>query len=211
MWICGTNYLGESQFKNKASYTFTRHLLPCGWASWSHKYKKYYDSNFKLLSDSETMRRVRKNYQSLKLLNYDVARWKSEILYREKHGRYNSWDYQMGFSLRAHNLLGIAPKYNQIENIGVDEHSIHGGVSFDNIMTERFCGIPTKELEFPLIHPELYLIDDFFEKKTTQIVIPPRETKVLSFFVRIIKRVFGISNEVSFRKVLNRLLRRSIR
>ena len=34
LWICGTNYLGRYQPDNKVSYMFTKHMLPCGWASW---------------------------------------------------------------------------------------------------------------------------------------------------------------------------------
>ncbi|MDP4182672.1 MAG: glycosyltransferase family 2 protein, partial [Bacillota bacterium] len=48
LWICGTNYLEEYQPKDGASYVFTKHMLPCGWASWSHKFNRFYDGNLDL-------------------------------------------------------------------------------------------------------------------------------------------------------------------
>ena len=48
LWICGTNYLGEYHNANQDDYMFTSHLLPCGWASWSKKFLKYYDAEFNL-------------------------------------------------------------------------------------------------------------------------------------------------------------------
>ena len=62
LWVCGTNYLGNYQPKNGVDYVFTRHMLPCGWASWAHKFEKFYDGQLKLCDDSTVMERIESNY-----------------------------------------------------------------------------------------------------------------------------------------------------
>ena len=51
LWVCGTNYLGKYESESGASYMFTKHMLPCGWASWGEKFNKYYDGEAKALDD----------------------------------------------------------------------------------------------------------------------------------------------------------------
>lgn len=174
LWVCGTNYLENYQPQEDADYVFTRHMLPCGWASWAHKFTRYYDAQFSNFSPT-SLRNIRKRYTNKKLFKRDKRNWEMERANKEKRGRYCSWDYQMCFSLRYHDLLGIAPRYNQIRNIGVDSASEHGGTSFDNIMTQRFCGMGSCELQFPLKHPTAVNTDEHFEELIDQIVIPPPE------------------------------------
>ena len=88
-------------------------------------------------------------------------------------------------------MYGIAPKYNQITNIGADELSIHGGVSMSNVMTERFCEVPIYELTFPLKHPKSVMIDNLFEKQTEQKIILPLEYRIKGGAVKFLKSVFG--------------------
>ena len=42
LWICGSNYLEKYNNSNNQSYYFTQHMLPCGWATWSDKFLKFY-------------------------------------------------------------------------------------------------------------------------------------------------------------------------
>ena len=50
LWVCGTNYESESKYLD-CDYVFTKHMLPCGWASWKNKFEKYYLTSFDLLND----------------------------------------------------------------------------------------------------------------------------------------------------------------
>lgn len=194
LWICGTNYMGDYSPQDGADYVFTQHMLPCGWASWSEKFNTYYEYDFQHLNE-DTEKEVKKNYSSRRLYKYDLKNWKSE-LENKKNGRYASWDYHMNFSLRYHNKLGIAPRYNQITNIGVDEFSEHGGTSMDNYLTNKFCMIPVSNLEFPLKHPDTIHIDKRFERKTEKIIVPPR-----SYYMKIfLRRLIPIPRDVSIRK-----------
>lgn len=196
LWICGTNYMNSYTTKDGADYVFTQHMLPCGWASWGKKFNKYYEFDFQHLND-EGIQQARRSYTSKRLFRYDLNNWKNEIKNKEE-GRYASWDYHMNFSLRVHNKLGIAPRYNQITNIGVDSFSAHGGSSMENLLTSKFCMVPTKLLDFPLKHPKQVAVDLAFEKKIEKIIVPPRR-----YYLKIaLRRLIPIPRDISIKKSL---------
>lgn len=198
LWICGTNYLKEYPTDNNESYVFTSHMLPCGWASWSNKFLKFYDGNLSLWKKREdTIQKISKTSHYKPLLSQDFGNWDRELDRIERGLRPDSWDYQMALSLKANNLLGIAPKYNLINNIGVDLDSIHGGNSFDLEMTRRFCNIPTKSLEFPLKHPKEIKIDKVFELKTAKIITLPFKQRLKGNVAKVLKKILNLNNEDS--------------
>lgn len=164
LWICGTNYLGKYKTKDDVSYMFTKHLLPCGWASWGFKFNKFYDSELSLCSSEIVLSRIKNQYFNDKLYKQYSECWMNEYLRIINNRKPISWDYQMDFTIKAHGLYGICPCNNQIKNIGVDDDSIHGGNSFKQEMTRRFCGMESYPLEFPLRHPLTILPDEDFEK-----------------------------------------------
>lgn len=203
MWICGTNYQLKSRFKNDADYTITKHMLPCGWATWSTKFRKYYDKDFSLYSDELLKHKIKNTYRSKKLFRYDMTKWQFEVERKEQGLPYSSWDHQMCFSLRAYDKYGIAPKNNLIENIGVDIDSAHGGYSYEKIMIRRFCGLPTYSLNFPLKHPRELCVDSKYERQITKIVIPPINIrKVLG---KIIRKFLHIPNNVPLKNGIRKL------
>ena len=192
LWICGTNYLGDYKPKSEHSYVFTRHMLPCGWASWSHKFERFYDGDLALTDDTAVMKRVRGAYCNRKVYKQYMRSWMAErerILLGE---RPVSWDYQMDFTIKAHDMLGICPCKNQIKNIGVDENSIHGGNSFDLVMTQRFCGMDSYALAFPLNHPDKLLIDPVFEKKIGKIILYPLRDRAKGWLSRVLRKMLGV-------------------
>lgn len=192
LWVCGTNYLGDYRPRSGDSYVFTRHMLPCGWASWGSKFGKYYDGRLTLINDYGVRENIRDVYFDKRLYKQYKESWTGEYIRMKNGQRPISWDYQMDFSIKANNLFGICPCRNQIKNIGVDEFSIHGGNSFQQKMTKRFCGMESYPIEFPLQHPKVLLIDKIFEKKIGNIMLYPlgKRMKVRLFrFVRKILRV----------------------
>lgn len=199
LWICGTNYLKESCPSDGSSYMFTKHLLPCGWASWSSKFLKYYDGELSLLNEKSIIKRISREYWNKALFNQEMLLVKKTKYLLENDKRKASWDRQMSFSIRAQGLYGISPTRNQIENIGVDIHSIHGGTSFKNVMTRRFCGIKTLPLEFPLIHPKIILRDIEYEKKTGNIILYPLMTRIKIKIMTFLKPLLGIDKYASFK------------
>lgn len=204
LWICGTNYMGKSEFEDGSDYCFTKLMLPCGWASWSHKFLKFYDGDMELYKNSGIRKKVRRTYAKQLLYKHDYPNW-DKILMDIANGKNPiSWDYQMAFALRAHNLFGIAPKYNQITNIGADEFSIHGGVSMDNTMTKRFCEVPIYDFEFPLKHPKALLLDSTFEKNTENIIILPLKSRIRVALSHSFRQIFGSRIHEAIRSVIHK-------
>jgi len=192
LWVCGTNYLQKYVPEDGASYVFTKHLMPCGWASWSNKFISFYDGDMKLLDDKSLVKRVKNQYKDKRLFEQMYRFVMNEKSRVNRNMRPVSWDYQMAFSIMANSLYGISPCYNQIENIGVDNCSIHGGSNINKIMTQRFCGIKSYPLEFPLTHPITVIPDTTYEKKVGKIILRPFRIRVKVFITRNIKRAFGI-------------------
>lgn len=197
LWVCGTNYLREYEPEDGSSYVFTHHMLPCGWASWGHKFSKYYQGDLSLLDDPYIQKRVMRKNQNSALARQDMQNWIRERRRILKGGRANSWDYQMSFTLRVYDLYGIVPNFNQINNIGVDAHSTHGGTVFSNIMTQRFCGLETKELIFPLRHPKAVLTDLGFESAVAKIILFPLRYRAKGAVTSLLKFMLTVPDHES--------------
>lgn len=202
LWICGTNYLGQYHPKSGDSYMFTKHLLPCGWASWAEKFNRFYDGELTLAEDDTIIERVRYSYTSKSLFQQQIDAVRKEMRRKNRGERFGSWDYQMAFSIRANSMYGISPSLNQVRNIGVDSFSEHGGVSFRSVMTRRFCGMNSYPLEFPLKHPKTVLPDNVYEKKIEKVILLPLSKRILRGLKKIVVWVFGIDPDISFAAIL---------
>lgn len=207
LWICGTNYLKEYEPSDGSDYVFTQLMLPCGWASWGNKFPKFYDGHLDLYDDEYLRHRVASSYANKKLLRQNIASWNMEYNRIKQGLKPVSWDFQMAYTLRVHNMLGIAPKYNQITNIGADEFSMHGHGSMKNEMTRRFCELPIKEMPSPLKHPKACLVDLRFERLTEKIIIMPFSVRFKSRVGPVIKKLLGISRDVSITKSIKKKLK----
>lgn len=209
-WICGTNYLKEYEPIDSSSYVFSHHMMPCGWASWSNKFLKFYDGDLKLFDDNIVLSKIKQMYMNQSLFKQDFQNWNHERKLIKLGLKPVSWDYQMSFSIRANNLLGIVPKYNQITNIGVDNDSIHGGNSFDSIMVSRFCNLKTKKLPHPLVHPKACLIDEEFEKLTGKIICAPKILKFYHLILDLSIKLFHIKDGKRFKSKTKNLVSKII-
>ena len=197
LWICGTNYLGKYEPDNGSSYMFTKHLLPCGWASWGEKFCKFYDGEMKTFSAKESRRTLKHQYENHALFRYQFRLFEKTAYLLENDRKKSSWDYQMAYSVRNNGVYGISPKYNQIENIGVDEFSEHGGTSFQDVMTRRFCGMKSYFLNQPFIHPESIEVDKQYEKKIGNIILPPFSVRIRIVIADIVKLILGMDRNQS--------------
>lgn len=196
LWICGTNYLENCTFRSGADYGFTRHMLPCGWASWCGKFKSGYDKDFSSFN-RENLRRIRKDYPDARLYQQDIRNWEMEIEHLARYGRFFSWDYHMSFSIRVNGKVGIIPRLNQIRNIGVDVVSEHSSSSLDNVMVSRFCNISSYPLDFPLHHPETVECDDDIEERLAKVITAPiTPLSIYSIFLKrtgkVVRRILKI-------------------
>lgn len=199
LWVCGTNYLEE--YDSPYSYVFTRHTLPCGWASWGHKYPMIYDGYLKGLDDpfiKENYKGFYDNKRLEKQKDFFINITKTAI----DKGQKPSWDHQMTFTLMSHNMYGIAPKTNLIKNIGVDSETTHGGSSMRNVMTRRFCGMGSKPLPFPLVHPPVVLEDKKYEKIVGDIICIPRWYFAGIKVARVLRKIFKSTEGKSYSQML---------
>ena len=192
LWICGTNYLGDYEQRKGYSYVFTHHMLPCGWASWSHKFEKYYDGALLGVDDPEVMKRVKRNYLNGKIYRQYRDSFMREYRRMRSGRRPVSWDYQMDFSIKANNLFGICPTKNQIKNIGVDDCSVHGGNDFAAVMTQRFCGMDSYPIKEPLRHPDSVEIDPTFEKKIGKIILHPFSLRFKGGLNKLLRKILRV-------------------
>ena len=197
LWVCGTNYLEKFEPSDGSSYMFTKHLLPCGWASWANKFLKYYDGDLEGLENPGLIEKIKYSYENKQLFKQQLYNFYGTY-YKIRNKKPVSWDYQMCFSIRANSVYGISPKYNQIKNIGVDERSTHGGTSLSKVMTRRFCGMGSKELTFPLKHPKYVIMDNEYEKKVGNIILQPLYRRIMYVVVRKIKIFLGFNKYESF-------------
>ena len=204
LWICGTNYLENYVPPDGSSYVFTKHLLPCGWASWAKKYNEFYDGNLTLARNKDVLNEIRGEYLNKSLYKQQKYSINSTINKLDNNERLASWDFQMAFAIRVNSLYGISPTVNLIENIGVDDFSTHGGNSFKKVMTRRFCGISKFEIKTPLIHPKYLLIDQVYEKKVGKIILLPFLNRVPVKIVRMLKPFFGIGKYESLSQAVRK-------
>lgn len=208
LWICGTNYMGEYIPQDGSDYLFTKLMLPCGWASWSDKFIKFYDGEMKLFRDRIIRDKIKYEYHNKSLYHQDAFFWNQIIYEVDNNEKIFSWDYQMAFCIRANNLYGIAPKYNQIKNIGADIDSTHGGTTMKKEMTNRFCEVPIKDLSFPLKHPKAVMLDYKFERKMEHIIVYPIKDRIRISVINFIKKVLGINSHDSLKKQLQKYLKK---
>lgn len=192
LWICGTNYMGDDAPEGGPSYYFTRHLLPCGWASWAPKFLRFYDFDLALTDVPAVMDAVAGQYEDGRLLRQQMQSLLCERRRRDRGEQYRSWDHHMAFTLRANGLLGVAPARNQILNVGADQLSTHGGSSLGQVMTRRFCGMNSFPLAFPLQHPDVVLPDPAFERRLGRIILQPLRLRIKARVRSLLGGVFRL-------------------
>lgn len=187
--ICGTNY-GGNKFANCKTDCFrVKALLPCGWASWSRKFVKYYPLHLEEVDSPN----FKKDYFS-KYKHKPLARqqFKSISFERNKYlteGKFNSWDFHLIESIMMNDLYVISPKVNLIRNIGVDTYSTHNQINFKkykrNIMTRRFCEVPTYSLDYKL-NPEIdYRENAKYQKYCDHMICKPFNLRFKEWLVSI--------------------------
>ena len=195
LWICGTNYLGKYTPEDGSSYVFTRHMLPCGWASWADKFCEFYDEEMNLVEDEVVLKKLKRDYYDTRIYRQYLRHWKLERRRFLDGKMFVSWDYHMNLALRANGLYGVAPCYNQIRNIGVDENATHAGMSSKDKITNRICGMNSYPLEFPLIHPKVVQRDEPFERAISKIVLYPFSVKRI--ISKCIRKLFYIPYDMT--------------
>ena len=186
--ISGLNHFGEFDFGG-FSYGFVKSAGIWGWATWKSRWEKYDYSAGNI--DNDYIK---------KCLSYDITptkaannRIKAWINYREairKNPKVAYWDNQWSLIRHINSWCSIVPKYNQISNIGIGNASTHAKMQL-SCMPKKVAGfffMETKELEFPLKHPDFLIPDREYDKKYYKIIYPPAITGFISRCYRFLKK-----------------------
>ncbi len=99
----------------------------------------------------------------------------------------------------CHQLV-IVPKYNQISNIGIGKGSTHTSANKESMPKElaKQYSLQTKELDFPLKHPQFIFPDTYFEKeREKQLGVSSRFKR----FTRNVERVYRLLINFEFERI----------
>lgn len=149
--IDGANYL--SKIEIPFSYGFSRYKSTNGWATWRRAWK--------LMDLDMSWRHSDFADSIIKNMGYkskDVKYWKYRIKAVDLND-VSAWDWQWYFTLSAHNMLGIYPKYSLTTNIGFGVDATH---TSERKMPSYY--ISHKDLDFPLKHPKYMVPYQPFER-----------------------------------------------
>ncbi len=185
--ICGTNYGGD-KFKNCQTDCFrVKALLPCGWASWSSKFIKYYPLLLEDVDRDTFKKEFLSKYRNKALARQQFKSVKFERdLYLREH-RFNSWDFHLIETIMMNDLFVISPKVNFIQNIGVDSFSTHNQIKFkkykNNVMTKRFCEVPLFSIDRPLKTEINKKENNRYQRYCDHIICKPLSLRIKEFLV----------------------------
>lgn len=74
-------------------------------------------------------------------------------------------------------------------------------------MTDRFCEIPSKQLDFPLVHPNEIAINKSVEHQLADIICPPHSTVLKSLLSSKMKRLMKQDTAKSWKQILKEMRR----
>lgn len=188
-YISGLNHF-ESWDCGESDYFFTKTGAIWGWATWARVWNKYYDYNLKNTGDEYVFKTVEKQ-----ITNQYIAEARTKTLLKAqkacvKGEKLSYWDAQWGFVKYSQNMLVIVPKYNLIHNIGIGVGSTHA-TSLKEAKYQKyknFVFIPTKELEFPMKHPDFCVCDVDYDDLVYKC---SAGNTIKRNFVKIVKKLLG--------------------
>ena len=177
--ISGDNFqFGE--MRGNESYYFSEYFHIWGWASWSRAWKDY---DVQMVDWPEFRNKGWK--PSLNLSHQQWIGWKKNL-----EGTYsrniNTWDHQWTFANWRKNKLCILPMVNLISNLGFGPEATHTRGS------SIFANIESREIGFPLSHPESIRPNEAADLFTTKIMFSSSPSKrFLSHIKSLVKRGFN--------------------
>jgi hypothetical protein len=159
--ISGTNLVSSYLPYSRDSYSFSKHCLIWGWATWGNRWKHY----------SKTLKDINKKEmkQALELFKDDNKSFKhfwENIYTKSKADLLTTWDFQLSITSFYQRWMNIVPNTNLIKNIGYGIESTHTSGSEPKLVQQS----RGESIGNQLIHPECMrrniildqLIDDYF-------------------------------------------------
>lgn len=167
----------NNKFKDRNSYYGS--VLPhvWGWATWKRAWKKY-DYDLTQWPEEKQKQTLAPWFKNPAAYEYWSGIW--DQYYTEK---INNYDARWVFACMINKAICINPTVNLISNIGFDESATHTKIP------DESANIPTKEMHFPLIHPDKlainYQADEFTFRKNFGI-----DEKIRHRIIRPVKNKF---------------------
>jgi hypothetical protein len=151
--ISGNNLLFDAHFRNNYSYYFSKYSFIWGWASWRRAFK-FYDVNITIWPEIKRDKWL----HDIFIKKEKIRHWRTkfDITYNKQ---LDSWDRQLLFSFLVQSMRCIVPAQNLVSNIGFGKLATH------TLDTANVCSnLATKDLSFPLKHPEFILCDEIADE-----------------------------------------------
>ena len=158
--ISGTNlYPGEESF-GKDDICFSAFATIWGWATWKRAWKNY-DVNIRRWPE------LKKEMKLRRILNKNSYKFFSIVFDDLQYHWYRTWGYQWNFMVWADNLLGIVPKYDLVNNIGMgDERGEHPGDTAEKV--SEVSEVERGEMEFPIKYPKKIIRNKRYDRMFQQ-------------------------------------------
>lgn len=146
--ICGVNFLGDSS-SCPNDYLFSFYGTGA-WASW-RRVAKGWDTTYSFLDKEYYMKNIKMHLPHI--VNLEKAK-------QRRATGFEWWEVLLAYNSYLNNRLVIIPKVNLVTNVGVTPEATHGSqLRLMNKKIRNLFFMSTKELSFPLRHPE-YIVPD---------------------------------------------------
>ena len=170
--ISGNNF-NTALYDADLSYSFSRHGLIWGWATW----KRAWDENLNDHQFSEI---------EINLLKANISQNRHFVEYwwngasAAIKGDLDTWDYLWGLTRYRNNFLVIRPKVNLVANIGFGANATHTGGEANKLY------VTTEAIKFPLKHPNMFVPDRISDDALEiHLAGEPRKRDILSNLSKI--------------------------
>lgn len=152
--VSGRSMLENSEFFNEQDYIFTHAAPTWGWATWKRCWLQYdiKMSDYPDFKKNGGCKNIIRPY--IKALSRN--RWYDKVYISIEEEVKHSWDSQWAYTRTKNGYLGIVPRVNLIENIGVN--GTHLKEDDPNLKFKA------GELLFPLKHPRFVCLNYKYER-----------------------------------------------
>jgi hypothetical protein len=177
--IAGINFQ-KGVRRGDADYYFSKYMHIWGWATWSNRWRNYYDVEMR---EWPSFKRS-KEFSDITSSKSNKSFWK-KIFEKVYQGEIDTWDYQWVFANWLHKRLCIIPNVNLISNVGFGQGATH--TKFEN----ELSNLPACDISFPLKHPGLIeanvVADQFTEKNYFSTSVSDLLKKLSNKLLRVFK------------------------
>jgi hypothetical protein len=152
MHISGHNWILPSTHSFSTSYIFTKYSIVSAWASWARAWQQL-DLEMNGLDDLKESGRFDTFLPSKMARNYLLEKFE-----KVRAGKIDSWAFPWFFSVANRGGLGIVPRENLVENIGISQADATNttGTGDPRILK-------AEKMAFPLVHPTEKKADSAFD------------------------------------------------